>query len=70
MPTHAEEKFLQYEPEQLFKLVADVERYPEFLPWCTGVRVIRNDGDVILADLMVSGSCAMLPMTRFRLSCI
>lgn len=53
MPTHAEQRFLPYDQEQLFKLVADVERYPDFLPWCTGVRVIRRDGDVILADMLI-----------------
>ncbi len=53
MPTHAEERFLRYQPEQLFTLVAEVERYPEFLPWCTGVRVIRRDGEIILADMLV-----------------
>src|SRR5437764_1292959 len=39
MPTHAEQRLLPYTPEQLFALVADVERYPEFLPWCVGARV-------------------------------
>jgi len=53
MPTHAEQRFLPYQPEQLFKLVAEVERYPEFLPWCMGVRVVRRDGDVILADMLI-----------------
>ncbi len=53
MPTHAEERFIPYRPEQLFALVTEVERYPEFLPWCIGVRVLRRDGDVILADMLV-----------------
>ena len=39
MATHAERRRLPYSPRQLFDLVADVERYPEFLPWCVGVRV-------------------------------
>ena len=39
MPTHAEKRILRYTPEQLFDLVADVRRYPEFLPWCVGARV-------------------------------
>ena len=29
---------LSYTPEQLFALVGDVERYPEFVPWITGLR--------------------------------
>lgn len=53
MPTHAEERYLPYPPDKLFALVADVERYPEFLPWCVGCRVRRREGAVIYADLMV-----------------
>ncbi len=32
MPTHAERRHLPYRADQLFDLVADIERYPEFLP--------------------------------------
>ena len=39
MPTHAEQRILPYTPDQMFALVADIERYPEFLPWCVGARV-------------------------------
>jgi coenzyme Q-binding protein COQ10 len=53
MPTHAEERFLPYTPEQLFDLVAAVERYPEFLPWCVGARILRREGNVFYADLMI-----------------
>ena len=53
MPTHAERKILRYTPEQLFELVADVRRYPEFLPWCVGARVVsRTDGELV-ADLTI-----------------
>lgn len=53
MPTHAEKRPLPYTPEQMFRLVADVEKYPEFLPWCVASRIRRRDGDVIHADLMI-----------------
>lgn len=53
MPTYAEQRTLPYRPEQLFDLVADIERYPEFLPWCVGCRVTRREGNVIWGDLMV-----------------
>ena len=39
MPEHRETKHLPYTPEQMFDLVADVERYPEFLPWCVACRI-------------------------------
>lgn len=41
---HAERKLVRFAPQQLFDLVADVPRYPEFLPWCTAARVRRHEG--------------------------
>jgi len=53
MPRHSETRRLPYTPEQLFDLVADVARYPEFLPWVAAVRV-RSDSDTeMVADLVV-----------------
>ena len=53
MPTHAERRHLPYRPDQLFDLVADIEHYPEFLPWCTGARIRERRGNVIVADLLI-----------------
>jgi coenzyme Q-binding protein COQ10 len=53
MPTHAEKKVLPYTPEQLFDLVADVERYPEFLPWAVAARIRSREGNVVTADLVI-----------------
>lgn len=50
---HAETKLLPYSPEQLFRLVAEVERYPEFLPWCLAARIRRREADTIHADLVI-----------------
>ncbi len=53
MPKHHETRHLPYTPEQMFDLVADVKRYPEFLPWVSAMRV-RKDGDTeTLADMIV-----------------
>ncbi len=53
MPTHAEQRHLPYSQKQLFDLVAAVERYPEFLPWCSACRITRRDGQTFHADLVV-----------------
>lgn len=53
MPTHAEKRTLRYTPEQLFDMVADVRRYPEFLPWCVGARVISRTEGELIADLTI-----------------
>jgi coenzyme Q-binding protein COQ10 len=53
VPTHAEKRRLPYTPEQMFDLVADVEKYPQFLPWCVATRINSRQGDTITADMAV-----------------
>jgi coenzyme Q-binding protein COQ10 len=53
MATHAEQRRLPYSAEQLFDLVSDVERYPEFLPWCVGARIRERKPNEIVADLII-----------------
>ena len=53
MPTHAETRVLPYTPRQLFDLVADIERYPEFLPWCRAARIRKREGNLVVADLVI-----------------
>ena len=53
LPRHNETRQLPYTPEQMFDLVADVARYPEFLPWVTAVRVRSNSDEAMVADVIV-----------------
>lgn len=53
MPTHAEEKIFPYSSKQLFHIVSDVEKYPEFLPWCMASRITERSEDYFLADLVI-----------------
>lgn len=57
MPAHSETRTLPYTADQMYALVADVGRYPEFIPWTTAARVrsVTKQGDakVMLADLVV-----------------
>ena len=39
-----------FEPEQLFDLAADVERYPEFLRWWAAARIRKREGDIYYTD--------------------
>lgn len=43
MPIHRETRLLPYTPDQVFDLVADVEKYPEFLPWCVACRIKNRE---------------------------
>ncbi len=53
MIAHRETKIFPYAPGQVFEMVADVARYPEFLPWCVGARILHRDGDVFDAEVLV-----------------
>jgi coenzyme Q-binding protein COQ10 len=41
----------------MFAIVADVERYPEFVPWCAGLRILKREpapfGEVMWAETLV-----------------
>src|SRR5690606_7302267 len=53
MPGIRETRRLPYSAEQMFDLVADVARYPEFLPWVVATRIRSNDGNEMVADMLV-----------------
>jgi coenzyme Q-binding protein COQ10 len=58
MPTHSETRRLPYTAQQMYDLVADVERYPEFIPWTAAARVRsrrpQGEAEIVDADLVVS----------------
>ena len=58
MPRHSDTRVLPYSAQQMYDLVADVVRYPEFLPWCAAARVRsvtpQGDHQVMEADLVIS----------------
>jgi len=59
MPRFSNKRRVQHRAEQMFDLVADVERYPEFVPLCSALKVRRRnpqaDGtEIIVADMTVS----------------
>ena len=58
MPTHHETRTLPYSAQQMYDLVADVARYPEFLPWNSAARITARrpvpEGEVMEADLVIS----------------
>ncbi|MEO5345336.1 MAG: type II toxin-antitoxin system RatA family toxin [Magnetococcus sp. YQC-9] len=43
-----------FAPEQMYALVVDVERYPDFLPWCAATRVWDRTPTQFLAEMTVS----------------
>ena len=59
MPTFSSKRLVRHTPVNMFDLVADVEKYPRFLPLCEELRVRRrtNAGDngveTLVADMTV-----------------
>ena len=58
MPKHHETRKLPYSATQMYDLVADVESYPQFLPWTAAARIRDrrpiDGGEVMEADLVIS----------------
>ncbi len=57
MTTHAESRILPYTADLMYAIVADVEKYPEFLPWCVALRVLSKEhvknSDLLRAEMLV-----------------
>jgi len=54
MLSHFEQKSLPYSAQQMFDLVAAVDLYQEFAPWCVASRINKYESDTIFtADLVV-----------------
>ena len=54
---------LPYAPAQVYGLVADVERYPEFLPWCTEARILAGDEREVTVTLGLASGFARASFT-------
>ena len=64
MPKHSENRKVPYSASKMFDLVSDVEKYPEFLPWCVGVRLKQRTSANISADMVIG-----YKMFREKFSC-
>src|SRR5437016_6467496 len=59
MPKFSSKRRVHHSASEMFDLVADVERYPEFVPLCSALkirqRMAKPDGtEVLIADMTVS----------------
>src|SRR5208282_2726581 len=53
MTACTERQHLAYTAPQLFDLVADVERYPEFLPWVIEAHIRQRKDSTMLVDMTI-----------------
>lgn len=54
MPSFRTSRVVKHTPDQMFDLVADVERYPEFLPLCESLRIVRSTNDEHGREVLVA----------------
>ena len=58
MRSHRENYYINSKKEIIFNVIANIENYPSFLPWCIGARIIdtKNVSDIIIqkAELLIS----------------
>ena len=50
----AKSALVKFSARQMFDLVDDIESYPDFLPWCSGSRVIKREENIVEAELHIS----------------
>jgi len=54
MPRIQRSALVPYSAEEMFNVVTDVPHYAEFLPWCGGARIIKRDGDEVIAQVDIA----------------
>lgn len=45
---------VKFSAQQMFDLVDDIESYPKFLPWCSGSRVLKREGDIVDGQIEIA----------------
>ncbi len=56
MATIHRSALVRYTPAQMYRLVDDIDAYPEFLPWCHTSKVLRRTPDEVEASLEIAHS--------------
>ncbi|MFM7558238.1 MAG: SRPBCC family protein, partial [Alphaproteobacteria bacterium] len=55
MPKIQESRKMQFSAKEIYDLVIDIEKYPEFLPWCSNANICKIINDQqIHADLVIN----------------
>lgn len=54
MTTIERSALVRYPAKQMFSLVADIDAYQEFLPWCQSSHVLSAHNDVVEAELTIA----------------
>jgi len=57
MPSHSESRVVPYTADLMYSIVADVERYPQFVPWCADLKILKREEvgprEILLCETVV-----------------
>lgn len=56
MKTVKKSVLIWYSPSEMYRLVTDVDHYPQFLPWCDKARVVSHEENGMLAEIGIAFS--------------
>ena len=56
MKTVKKSILIWYSPAEMYRLVTDVDQYPQFLPWCDKARVVAHEENGMLAEIGIAFS--------------
>jgi coenzyme Q-binding protein COQ10 len=51
--SHTENRVVPYSADLMYRVVADIARYPEFLPWVTALRLLSQEEKLLTAEMLV-----------------
>tara|TARA_B100000029_G_scaffold466211_1_gene501521 strand:+ start:191 stop:628 length:438 start_codon:yes stop_codon:yes gene_type:complete len=54
MKSSKKEIIISHSAKDLFNIVLDIEKYPEFLPWCSNIIINSQKKNQILAEMLVN----------------
>ena len=63
MKTVNKSVLIWYSPAEMYALVTQVDKYPEFLPWCDHAQVLATDADGVTAEVGIAFSGIRQPFT-------
>ena len=53
MKSSQQEIIINHEAKALYEIVIDIEKYPEFIPWCSNIKITNKYDNKIIADMFV-----------------
>ena len=54
MKVSKQEVIINHPAKSIYEIVLDIEKYPDFIPWCSAVRIRSKTKKNIIADLLVN----------------